>query len=104
MYFWLVKYQNEIHENKSLPYLNPRPTHTPDPFSRFDGLHFVLIVLVSTSLKDWDPVSFRTIFGTLEIGQNAYFKYGYQKKQKECQNSNALFVISTSSLVENREV
>ena len=51
MYFWLVKYRNEMHENKSLPYLNPRPTHTPDPFSRFDGLHFVLIVLV-TSQED----------------------------------------------------
>ena len=45
-YFWLVKYRNEIHENKWLPYLNPCPTHRPDLFSRYDRLHFVLIVLV----------------------------------------------------------
>ena len=38
------------------------------------------------------------------MGQNAYFKNGYQKKQKEYHTSNKFFVISTSSLVESREV
>ena len=52
MYFWLVNYRNEMHQYKSPAYLNPRPTLTPNPFSRSDGLHFVLIVLVSTSRKD----------------------------------------------------
>ena len=49
IWFSLVKYQNEIHHNELQAHLSPCSTLKTDPFSCYDGLHFVSLVLVFTS-------------------------------------------------------